>query len=308
MLLAHLSDLHFYRFPDWSGLRTKRLIGLANLLAFRRVARFNPRIAAEAIQAVVADHPDAVLITGDITALGSPAEFVVARDALEPILSRFPTIIVPGNHDYYTAGAARFHRIEQYFGQYIRTPGASLEEPTYPTLHFLGDVAVLGMNPNRAGFGASGRVDPVEAERLEAVLLRRDVARRFKVLLIHYPLLNEHGEAPGKFWRRLENREILMDVLQRHPVELVLHGHDHQRYINHLKHDDGRVTLLCNAGSAAYDHGLEHPVQASYNLYEIEQGELVRMVHKDYSSDGFRVSFDGPPPTAQLEEATSITG
>ncbi len=301
MLLAHLSDFHFYRFPDWSGLRTKRILGLTNLFAFGRVERFNPEIARQAILSVVEDAPDAVVITGDLTAMGSPAEFLAARDALQPILTRFPTFVVPGNHDYYTAGAARYHRIEQYFGPFIRTPGASLDEPTYPTLHFLGDVAILGMNPNKATLGSAGRIDPVEAERLEAVLLRPEVARRFKVLLIHYPLFDHRGEVTARFWRRLENREILVDVLMRHPVDLVLHGHDHVRYVNLIQHDDERATVLYNSGSASFDRGLDCPVRATYNLYEIAGGELVRVVHKDYCRDGFRVSFDGPPAIAKLD-------
>jgi 3',5'-cyclic AMP phosphodiesterase CpdA len=301
MRLAHLSDLHFYAFPTLKGVVSKRILGLANLYIKGRIHHFSPEIARLAIASVVEDRPDGVILSGDLTALASPREFELAREALEPILSLFPTVVIPGNHDYYTGEAARTHRIEQYFGEFILTPGAAEGAPVYPTLHFIQEVAVIGMNPNRAGLGSSGRVQPDEIERLEALLRRPDVAGRFKVLVIHYPLFNRLGEETKKYWRRLENRMHLIDLLMREPVGLVLHGHDHLRYLNHLRPEGHPVTYIYNAGSAAFARGFDYPISASYNLYEIDGRALVRVVHKDYRREEFTTTYDGPPSASRLE-------
>lgn len=292
MLIAHLSDLHFFRFPSTRAVFTKRVIGLANLYIRGRIRHFDMDIARASISAVIEDKPDGVMVSGDLTALGSPEEFAMARQALDPLITRFPTVIVPGNHDYYTRGAARSPRIEEYFADVIRTPGSPPSPAVYPTLHLIGEAALIGMNPNRFTLGASGKIDPLEVERLEKLLRDPEVERRFKVLIMHYPLFNRGGKVTPLFWRRLENREKLIALLSHNPVELVVHGHDHHRYANTMNSKGGKSIYLANAGSAGYTRG---SVKASYNLYHIEGKRLVQVTHKNFSPDGFVVTYQGPP-------------
>jgi len=301
MRLAHLSDLHFYAFPRWTGVLTKRVLGLANLYVKGRITHFSPEVAKRAIASVIEDKPDGVILSGDLTALASPREFTLAREALDPLLSRFPTVIVPGNHDYYTRGAARSHRIEQYFGDFIRSPGSDPSHPSYPSLHFIQDVAVIGMNPSRFSLGSSGKVQLDQLERLEQLLQQSEIARRFKVLVIHYPLFNRLGVATKSFWRRLENRDRLLNLLERHPVDLVLHGHDHLRYLNHLPRGEAHPTYIYNAGSAAFSRGDAYPIHASYNVYQIDDGALNRVIHKDHVADRFTITYDGPPSQERID-------
>ena len=268
------------------------MVGLTNLYIRGRIRHFSMDIAKLAIRAIIEDKPDGVVISGDLTALGSPAEFELARRALDPLIVRFPTVIVPGNHDYYTRGAANSHRIEEYFGDVIRTPGSTETDPTYPTLHLIGETVLMGMNPSCFTIGASGRIDPQEVERLEKLLKAPRVADRFKVLIIHYPLFNRGGIVTPLFWRRLRNREKLIAVLSRYPVDLVVHGHDHYRYANTMIADNGQVVYLANAGSAGYARG---SVKASYNLYEIEGKKLTRVTHKNFGTSGFEITYQGPP-------------
>ncbi len=284
MRLAHLSDLHFYAFPNWRGIFSKRLLGLANLYLRGRIRQFAAPIACRAIAAVIADQPDGVVISGDLTALASPQEFIMAREALEPLIRLFPTVVVPGNHDYYTRKAIRCQRIEAYFGDVIRTPAADLEAPIYPTLHRIGETVILGMNPNRFSLAAAGRIDPEEVLRLGELLRQPAQANAFKILVLHYPLFNRGGRVTNQFWRRLENRHLLLELLSTHPVDLVLHGHDHQRYSNLLP----PATYLANPGAAGSVH-------ASYNLYRIESGRLLEITHKDYRDGDFTITYQGPP-------------
>lgn len=82
MLIAQLSDLHvvpqerkLYDFVDTNGLLARHIAYLNNLQ----------------------QHPDAVIITGDLTDSGSPEGYRMTRRLLRQI--EYPTYILPGNHD-----------------------------------------------------------------------------------------------------------------------------------------------------------------------------------------------------------------
>jgi len=57
-------------------------------------------------------------ILGDLTALGLPAEFELAKSMLSPLLEKYPNIMIAGNHDRYTRQSA--YLMEEYFGDYMR--------------------------------------------------------------------------------------------------------------------------------------------------------------------------------------------
>jgi len=299
MIFAHISDLHFFRFPHWTGVFTKRLIGLANLYIRGRRHHFHPDISRAAIASVLADQPDAVLISGDLTALASPSEFEIAREALEPLIERIPTVLVPGNHDYYTRRATSSNRIEDYFADILHSPGSLETEPVaYPTLHLFAEAAVIGMNPNIYSPAAIGRIKEEELAKLPAMLEQAEVKDLCKIVMLHYPLFNRGGTFTRKFWRRLGNREKLLEILRRYKVDMLLHGHDHSRYINFFpfagaeKAEAGDGTFMFNSGSAGY---MRPGVSASYNLYRIENRRLVEVTVKEYRGPGFYPVFQGPP-------------
>lgn len=291
--IAHLSDLHYHFRSTLKEVMSKRILGLANLYIKGRVHHFDPGVAAAAIQSVVSDAPDAVAITGDLTALATSREFELARQALDPILSQFPTFIIPGNHDVYTRGSVHSHRMETWFGPWLK---GDTSELIYPTHHRIGPVTVWGMNPCRATVGSSGLIQEDELERLKALLVTPRSPQEFRMLMIHYPLLDFRGQVVNKWTRRLNNRDQLVRALAQNPVDLVIHGHDHLRYHNRLTADDGRTIYVANAGSAAFALREGVPISGTYNLYEIEDGILTRVIHKDYTADGFVVTWDGPPP------------
>src|SRR5438552_4250162 len=58
-----------------------------------------PARAAAAVTAIAAldPAPDAVLVTGDLTEHGAPAEYAQVRELLAPL--RIPHYVLPGNHD-----------------------------------------------------------------------------------------------------------------------------------------------------------------------------------------------------------------
>lgn len=297
MRVVHFSDLHFYAFPRVSGMFGKRMLGLANLYLRGRRHQFHADVASVAIEQIAALNPELILLTGDLTALASPAEFELARNALAPLLERFPVRMVPGNHDCYTRAADRESRIEQLFSPWLRTPQGLLgdDAPPWPTLYLQEEVAVLGLNPSRFHLGSSGKLHAHELERLEQLLQREDVKARFKILMLHYPLLGKDGIPSENRWRKLEGGPALRALLERHPVQLVLHGHDHLRYYNRLPVPGGPAIPLYNAGSAAFYRGAEYPIHATFNVYTVEAQQLSRVQHFDYNGKRFEESYAGPP-------------
>jgi 3',5'-cyclic AMP phosphodiesterase CpdA len=84
MILVQLSDLHVR--PQ--GVPAYRVVE-TNMLterALRAVAALRPR-------------PDGVVISGDLTDCGLPAEYALLRDMLMRHLSDIPVYLIPGNHD-----------------------------------------------------------------------------------------------------------------------------------------------------------------------------------------------------------------
>ncbi len=148
--------------------------------------------------------PDAVLALGDLQYdKGSLAGFRGSYDATWGSL-RPRTLPVPGNHEYYTGGAAGYYT---YFAR--RQPGA----PGY-YVRTLGTWRAYFLNSN------CDRVDCAA----EATWLDRDLAahpRRCSLVVSHHPRWSsgEHGSNP--FVRRFYR--IAFD----HHVELMLSGHDH---------------------------------------------------------------------------------
>jgi 3',5'-cyclic-AMP phosphodiesterase len=82
MIIAQLSDPH---------------IGVPGTLLYGRVdtADFLARAAAEITQ--LEPRPDIVVLTGDLVAIGEPAEYDHLRRILAPL--PMPLFVIPGNHD-----------------------------------------------------------------------------------------------------------------------------------------------------------------------------------------------------------------
>ena len=116
MRVVHLTDLHFHAPVGALQLLGKRALGQANLVFRGRSAQFGGASRDAVVDDVLSLDPDLVVITGDLTALATDAEFAAAHAALAPLLATLPVAMVAGNHDRYTRGSARSGRMERHFG------------------------------------------------------------------------------------------------------------------------------------------------------------------------------------------------
>ncbi|GAA1946367.1 phosphodiesterase [Kitasatospora viridis] len=185
--LAHLSDPHLTTGPA-DGLH--RALG--------RVLALDP-------------HPTCVVITGDLTDRGRPAEYAALREALGEF--PLPLHLLPGNHDDPAALATEFG------GSALLGGGESTHYVVdHPGLTVVAlDSAVAGSPAGELGTGQLAWLDGVLAERPETPA----------VVCLHHP--PAPVGIPFLDRMRLADGPALAEVLARHPqVVRVLAGHAHR--------------------------------------------------------------------------------
>jgi 3',5'-cyclic-AMP phosphodiesterase len=203
-LLLQISDTHVG--ASWEGVAPEACL----------------RRAVEAILALP-DRPDALLISGDLTDNGAPAEYARVRELLEPL--GLEPHVLPGNHDL--RGPLR-----EAFG----LPGEG-EEPGSHAVD-LGPLRLVCLDTIVPG-SDGGALDGGRLEWLDAALA--EAPGQPTVLALHHPPLRT--EMPG--FERIgltdAGREGLGEVLDRHPQVLrIVAGHVHRSIVGELA---GRAVL-----------------------------------------------------------------
>lgn len=284
MRIAHFSDIHITadtgRIP-WRALFSKRVVGWLNLQLLGRKDDFREaeKITAalvEDIQRIDADH---ILFTGDLTGLALDSEFERARLLLEPILGGENITGIPGNHDFYVPRAVREGVYDRHFGSWERS---DLDNPP-PIVRLLGeDVALIALRDSRANafHDSSGKVGEEQLASLETVLSDPAVKDRRKLLALHYGPRRSTGD-PDSRLHGLRDAEELLSAASAAGVELLLHGHLHNRFV--LPAGEHTPITISTPGSATHsryeqayhiiDIGPEG-IELSARRYEESSGEF----------------------------------
>jgi len=180
------------------------------------------------------ESADILVVTGDITNSGRLIEAEAAAELLA--LAGLPILAVMGNHDRRCLRRKAFHAI-------LGTAGVEMLDGQARVLAFGGErIGFAGISGSGGGFWPDEGPDAVHnraAQRL-AVRARREAARLERaldlltphevdhtVVITHFaPTIATLGREPiVKYWL-LGNCE-LGRVIDRYPVDLVLHGHAH---------------------------------------------------------------------------------
>lgn len=267
--IAHLTDVHLAPIvglaPRYWNL--KRALGYANWI--RKRARAHDRANLERLCAdLLAQRPDHICVSGDLTNLGLPAEHAAAARWLSQLGLADHVSVVPGNHDIYThigsdPGTARWL-------PFMRSDATSQDiAPAawgFPYVRKLGPIALIGLNSAHTTppFVAAGAVGETQRQRLEEVLRRTRDKGLFRLVMIHHPPLP--GQAPAA--RGLADAPALRDVLARCGAELVIHGHNHRVSLARVPSPDGEVPVV---GGASASLSMPHKSETlgRYNLYRV---------------------------------------
>lgn len=198
MLIAQISDLHI-RLP---GQKAYRVVETDAYLppVVDALNRLDPR-------------PDCVVITGDLTDFGRPAEYAHLRHLLAPL--QLPFFLLPGNHDDRQALADAFPE-----HAYLRTDGPFVQ---YAVEQYPVRILALDTVVPLKGHGA------LCAERLQ--WLETELARepgRSTLIAMHHPPFKTgiaHMDAIGL----LSGAPELAALVGRHPnIERIICGHLHR--------------------------------------------------------------------------------
>lgn len=284
MRIVHLTDLHVQVLPRPQELLGKRLAATANLYLLGRKRKFAVAAQQAAVQATLDLAPDVVVITGDLTAQATEAEFLEARRLLAPVLDRFPTLVIAGNHDTYVAEAVEQDLIGRHFGAWMGPQGR------LPYLVQHGDVAFLAIETCRAHLLSSGHTPPAQLDQARELL--RQAAwgqdRPFVFLLLHYPLRGRRGEPYGPSTRALTNAaQVEAFLAGTDRVDAVLHGHEHHGFRTELPTARGPIPVL-DPGATGYAFLPDQDRTAHFNVYEVDRAGLHRVERHRF--DGVRFS------------------
>lgn len=260
--LAHLSDPHLPTMP------TPRLIELAGkrMLGYLNWSRNRHKYQRpEVLDALVADMlsqaPDQIAVTGDLVNLALEAEFAPALVWLESLGPPERVTAIPGNHDAYVRATQGRH--SEVWAKYFT--GDEGGEALFPAVRRRGPLALISVSSAvpSAPFMATGRLGPAQLAALERILDRLAAEDLFRVLLVHHPLRSEARH------NRLTDAAALLELLKRHGVELILHGHDHVHSTAWFEGPNGEIPAVGVPSASALAHG-RYPA-AAYNLFAIER-------------------------------------
>ena len=265
--LAHLSDLHLSSLDSVKPgeLLSKRMLGY---ISWRLRRRHEHRAdVLDALRAdLLAEHPDHIAVTGDLTHLGLPQEFRDASSWLARLGAPDGITVVPGNHDAYVREP--WQETFAQWSAYMRGDGAGEGtdiENAFPSLRIRRHLALIGLSSARpsAPFLATGRLGEGQLQRLDRILERTANAGLFRIVMLHHP-----PAAHTVRWRKsLRDGATLRTMLKRHEVELVLHGHAHFSAATYLDPALGRNLAIGVPSASAIGKKVDR--HATYHVYRI---------------------------------------
>jgi Icc-related predicted phosphoesterase len=174
----------------------------------------------------VREEADLLVLAGDLTNFGRPAEMTALMNAL--VRLRLPIVAVLGNHDYESGEHAELMNIMTAEGikvldgtAYERDGVGFAGTKGFPGGFGRGALTAFGEPEVKAFVQAA--ID--EALKLERALSQLRTPKR--VVVLHYSPISEtvKGEPPEIYPYLGSSR--LAEVVDRHGADLVLHGHAH---------------------------------------------------------------------------------
>jgi 3',5'-cyclic AMP phosphodiesterase CpdA len=271
-IFAHLSDPHLGPVPvprPWQ-LFNKRLTSYFAWL-LRNRWHHDPALLAAIVADLRTFAPEHIAITGDVTNISLPQEFIRARLWLEGLGAPTKVTVVPGNHDACVPIAWR-NSLAHWDA--FMSGSASAGEPEspvagpdgFPFVRRRGPVAFIGLNSAvpRPIFGtpAAGALGAAQIARLKTALERLGKEGLFRVVLLH------HAPHIG-----LSPRKALLDAcefaaaLAEAGAELILHGHLHQSGFEETAGPVGSVPVLGIPSASA--HAYRDRPAARFHIYQV---------------------------------------
>jgi 3',5'-cyclic AMP phosphodiesterase CpdA len=221
--LAHLSDLHLLEANHGArrGMERRRLAYLS--AARSHDAPDRRRRAVEALHRARQSGAEHVVVTGDLTEDGIPAQYEVLAEVLhESGLAAHRVTLLAGNHDEYAGDGAFAAALAGPLRDYAAT-----STPGVPVM--LRDLSLLPISTalHQSYALSAGLVDAPALASVAQLAHESRKSGRALVLAMHHP---PHGRAiPLMTWiDGLRNHAEVRGILEEHDHVHVLHGHMHE--------------------------------------------------------------------------------
>ncbi len=251
----HLTSLHHVRLRD---LRRKEWLGYQSWAKRRR--RLHLRERLDQISAAMLSHePDLICITGDLVHIGLADEHAEAMDWLQTLGGPERVVVVPGNHDIYTARA--WPEVASRWRDWLRLD----QVPTHPHDLYPIRFEMEGVKITLANtalpmpwYSAEGELGARQRTELADLLLTGSNMAP-NVLLLHHPpeIAQEAGVRKRK---ALRDADKAANTLRQ--VDVILHGHTHHNDQRHY----GRARVFSTASASAAD--------ASFRIFDLNRSPL----------------------------------
>ena len=304
--LAHTSDLHLTsleRLP-WKELCNKRIIGYLSW-RLRRRRTLSVKMLDTTLSDVSNHAPDHLLISGDLTQLGTRGECAQVKSWLQNLFTPDYISIVPGNHDAYVRAD-----FDSTIGQWLPWMKTEMEdcEWYFPYIRLRSPVAIIGLSTARPSppFHATGKLGESQLTRLRQLLDATARSGMYRVIMLH------HGLQSGLYGhrRRLVDANALLGVLGKHGAELIVHGHGHEEQHNLLTVNQYSIPVMGVPSAAACSN--EPKKRAGYNIYDVSKtpgGWLTHVQSYSYqiSTKQFVKTFSKVFETARPELPAAAT-
>lgn len=265
--IAHLSDVHLLDpRPVRGGSRYQLATGFVSLsrpLDVRARARKLER-ALRAAKAAGADH---VVVSGDLTEVGSDAEFEHLAEVLDRCdIDPDELTLVPGNHDAYTSRDGWCRALE---GPLARFRATSATEPGKVVDR--GGVAILPLDTScfQSIARSGGEFSPAAFEAVDRRLSDPSLRDRALVLVLHHP---PFGAGRNPVWQWIDGLRGFgraIELLTRHHRLHVLHGHLH-KVVDRIIGGLGRSRVFGAPATVDDREGVAPRVR----LYDVRDGML----------------------------------
>lgn len=210
----------------------------------------------------VRDEADLLVLAGDLTNFGKPEEVESMLNSLVRI--RIPIVAVLGNHDYESGKADVLMKMLMQEGVKL-LDGTGYERDG---VGFAGTKGFLG-GFGRGALTAFGEPEVkafVQAAIDESLKLERALSQlrtRKRVVVVHYaPIGGTVQGEPIEIFPYLGSSR-LMEVIDRHGADLVLHGHAHHGA------PDGRTTAGCPVHNVALPILQAMTPPRAYRIFDI---------------------------------------
>ena len=235
--ILHLTDIHFgkdHKFnPDGADHHYHTGINFTSNL----ISDINNKIQ---------EPPDIVVISGDITSIGSAQEFTEARNFIDNIKQAFGLdvkrfIIIPGNHDVFWGKGDDVSSGD--FKSFVANFRDMAPNKTNNPIFRLRNVLIVGIDSTtfmKASLSGIGLVGIPQLEQVNKLISKHDDVLH-KILVVHHHLLPVswvEARPPNQTQSLTFDAPRVLAWAQEHGFTAILHGHQHQSFITTLHYAD----------------------------------------------------------------------